>query len=87
LDFNHSGDLLALAFLYVSIVPGNAPGAGSTLFWPSRPGETYQVQFKDDLSAPTWQTVNGSVTITANVATLTDLAPAIGQRFYRVVAF
>jgi Tol biopolymer transport system component len=87
LDFNHGGDVLALAFLYVSIVPGTAPDIGATLTWPSRPGETYEVQFKDDLGEPSWQQVSGSVVIDGNQASLTDLAPASGQRFYRVLAY
>ena len=86
-DFNQSGDVLGQAFLHVSIVPGNAPGIGPTLSWPARPGETYHVQFKDDLNEPAWQQVSGNVTITGNQASITDLAPAPGQRFYRVSAF
>ncbi|MEJ0089285.1 MAG: hypothetical protein WDM80_06000 [Limisphaerales bacterium] len=87
LDFNHNGDVLALMFLYVSIVPDNGSGAGPMLTWPNRPGETYQVQFKDSLSDPAWQDVGGSVTVIGNRASVQNLVPSTGQRFYRVVAF
>jgi Tol biopolymer transport system component len=85
-DFNHSGDLFALTLLYASIVTGTN-GQGPTLSWPARPGENYRVQFKSNLSDTNWQDVSGNVVITGNQAQFTDLAPASGQRFYRVVAF
>ena len=85
-DFNHGSDLFALALLYASIIPATS-GHGPTLTWLVRPGETYQVQFKNTLSDPDWQNVSGTVTITGDQAQLTDLAPANSQRFYRVAAF
>ena len=84
-NVSHGSDVFALAFLYATIVPATA-GHGPTLSWPARPGETYQVQFKNTLSDTVWQNVSGTVTLTGNQAQLTDLAPASGQRFYRVVA-
>lgn len=86
MDFNHAGDVFSLAFLYASTSPGSSAVVGPTLTWPSRPGETYRVQFKDNLGDPSWQDVSGTVTVTGNQASLTDTAPAVGQRFYRVVA-
>ena len=87
LDFNQSQDVFVLALLYASITPSSAPGQGPTLNWPARPDETYHVQFKQNLSDSVWQEVNGAVTVTGNRASLTDLAPGTGQRFYRVVTF
>ena len=66
---------------------GSAPGAAPTLTWPNRSGETYHVQFKNDLSEPAWQEVGGTVIITGNRASLTDPAPASGPRFYRVATY
>lgn len=86
-DFNQSGDVFALPFLYVTVLPGSAPGTGPTLTWPNRSGETYHVQFKSDLSEPAWQEVGGTVTITGNRASLTDPAPASAPRFYRVITY
>jgi Tol biopolymer transport system component len=86
-DFNHWEDMFELALLYASISPASVPGQGPMLTWPARPGESYQVQFKNSLSDALWQPVVGSVTIVGNQAHLTDLAPAAGERFYRVTAF
>jgi Tol biopolymer transport system component len=82
-DFNHWGDVLALGLLYASI----AFDQGPTIMWPARPGETYAVEFKDALTDPGWQPVSGTVTISGSQAQLIDLAPASGQRFYRVVGY
>ncbi|MBE0544767.1 MAG: PD40 domain-containing protein [Verrucomicrobia bacterium] len=84
-DFNSSSDLFAFGLLYATIVPGNTTSEGSTISWPAFPGQTYRVQYKDNLDDPTWQDVTGTVTIVGNTGFLTDLAPAAGQRFYRVV--
>ena len=86
-DLNHWDDVFGFALLYVSVAPGNGPGQGPVLTWPARPGESYQVQFKDNLDEPSWGQVTGTVTFMGNQAQLTDLAPASAQRFYRVVAF
>lgn len=85
-DFNQGSDVVALSFLYGSITLGGA-GQGPTLTWLARLGEGYHVQFKTTLSDGNWQDVTGVVTITGNQAQLTDLAPASGQRFYRITAF
>jgi len=87
LDYNDSEDVFVLALLYASITASSTPGQGPTLSWPARPGETYHVQFKNSLSESVWQEVNGTVTVTGNRASVTDLAPGTGQRFYRVVTF
>jgi hypothetical protein len=85
-DFNHSDDVLGLGFLYASIAY-DLPGPAPIITWPARPGESYHVQFKDLLTDLSWQDVSGTVTITGSQAQLTDLAPASGQRFYRVVGY
>jgi hypothetical protein len=84
-DFNWASDVFALGFLYVSVT--TSPASGPTLTWPARPGETYEVQFKNGLNDAQWQAVTGNIAIQGNQGHLTDLAPSTGQRFYRVVAF
>jgi hypothetical protein len=84
-DFNSTSDVFAFGLLYATILPAEPPGEGSTISWPALPGESYRVQYKDNLDDPTWQDVTGTVTIVGNTGFLTDLAPAAGQRFYRVV--
>jgi hypothetical protein len=51
------------------------------------PGAGYTVQFKDNLTDPNWQTVNGNVVIVGGQAAITDLAPNPTNRFYRIVAY
>jgi len=84
-DFNSASDLFAFGLLCATILPGATPGEGPTISWPALPGETYRVQYKDELEDATWQDVTGTVTITGNQGSLTDLAPAAGHRFYRVL--
>jgi hypothetical protein len=84
-DFNSGSDVFAFGLLYATIVPGDTPGEGSTISWPAVPGQTYRVQYKDSLGDATWQDVTGTVTTVGSAGFLTDLAPAAGQRFYRVV--
>jgi len=87
LDFNQGGDVFELAFLYASVTPGTVPGQGVTINWPNRPGETYHVQYKNDLDAAAWQETGGTVILTGNQAQLTDPSPAGSPRFYRVVVY
>jgi hypothetical protein len=56
------------------------------LAWPAVFGKSYHVQFKNSLADPGWQALAGSVTLVGTKAYLYDLAPAAGQRFYRVMA-
>ena len=84
-DFNDSSDVFAFNFPYATLVTGNAPGGNPILSWPAISGQTYRVQYKNNLDDTNWQEVADTVTITGNTAHLTDLAPAAGQRFYRVI--
>jgi Tol biopolymer transport system component len=80
-DFNSSADVFALSLLYANI---SLTLQGPTITWPTQPGETYHVQFKNSLSDANWQEVSGVITFAGEQAQLTDLAPPIGQRFYRI---
>jgi hypothetical protein len=85
-DFNQAADIVAYEFFYADITPGAAPGDGPVISWPFVPGLSYHVQFKNDLSEPSWQEVGGVITVLGNRASTTDPSPSSGQRFYRVVA-
>jgi hypothetical protein len=85
-DFNGNGDVFGYAFLYLSITASPTPGGGPILSWPVAPGETYLVQYKNHLTDSSWLPVSGTISIQGNRGSLTDLAPATGQRFYRVIA-
>jgi len=82
-DFNSSADVFVLSLLYATV---SLTLEGPTISWPTQPGETYHVQFKDSLSDANWQEVSGVITFTGERAQLTDLASSNGQRFYRIAA-
>jgi hypothetical protein len=82
-DFNQSGDLFAFMFLYATVTPG-VPGP--TVSWPATPGISYLVQFTTNLSDPDWQSLNGTISVLGNQASLQDVSPGAFQRFYRIVA-
>lgn len=60
-------------------------GQNVSITWPTAPGKTYQVQFKNDLNDSSWQNLDGNVVLQGNQAVLPDSVSAIGQKFYRVV--
>ena len=74
----------------ISGITAGAAGQNSitgnpVIIWPATPGTSYQVQFTDNLSDPTWQNVTGSMIFVGNNGQIMDLSPAPGQRFYRIV--
>jgi hypothetical protein len=60
---------------------------GPLLSWPTVPGKTYQVQFKNTLSDPAWQDLSGDVSTVGNLEYFRDISPGPVLRFYRVKAF
>jgi Tol biopolymer transport system component len=94
-DFNQSGDLLAVKFYSSNSAPvfkceiifAPASGHPPTLSWAASFGTAYQVQFKDNLSDPVWQVLNGNVTVIGDRGYAIDFNPSPGYRFYRVMAF
>jgi hypothetical protein len=94
-DWNRASDLFAfnlfaagmIPTFYVQVSPGASPNQNPTLIWPVQAGKTYQVQFKNNLTDPAWQTLPGDVTILGSTAYFTDSTPVTGQRFYQVVGF
>jgi hypothetical protein len=82
-DFNQYDDLFSLTLQYLAAITS---GAGNpTISWPASTSQTYSVQYKDDLTDPTWSTVSGTVTINGNRAYLTDTTMTSSHRFYRIV--
>ena len=91
-EFSQGNNVFAL-----SLYPSNAvypfsvaivrPAPSSlrpTLIWPAVSGKTYGVQFKDNLNDP-WQDLDAEITYVGGSGYTTDLAPAAGRRFYRIV--
>jgi len=67
------------------IVYADPSGQNPLLTWPAVQGKSYSVQFKNALEETTWQDLNGNVNLIGHTGYATDLVPAIGQRYYRVV--
>jgi hypothetical protein len=102
-DFNQGGDTFIVQVVSTNSISGStnpppvfageliyAPASGQggpSLTWPVIPGAGYTVQFKDNLTDPNWQTVNGNVVIVGGQAAITDSAPNPTNRFYRIVAY
>jgi hypothetical protein len=92
-DFNHNSDVFAYS-LYSSntippfsagIVSPAAPGLPPTITWPVVQGKFYQAQFKDRLTDPFWQSLNGNLILMGATGYLYDFAPNPNQRFYRIL--
>lgn len=60
------------------------PAGAVSLSFPTSPGHTYRVEFKDDLSAPAWLPLGTDHFATTQTLTITDPGAGGGQRFYRV---
>ena len=56
------------------------------LRWASSPGQTYHVECKPNLTAPSWQQLSGPITATGAIAQGTDQFQPAANRFYRVSA-
>jgi hypothetical protein len=67
-------------------VPLTVQTAGTNLFinWPAVAGQTYQLQYKDDLAAPAWTPVGNPVTGTGVPLTLTNNFGGSAQRYFRL---
>ncbi len=94
-DFNATQDVFAYLFTPVVVVVDPHPvfecdalvtGDGATeVSWKAAPGRAYRVQFKDDLGAPVWSELAGTVGILGSRARISDAtAGGVRQRFYRV---
>lgn len=94
-DFNNGVNIFAynlyasgqIPLFAASIVRRVAAGQGPWITWPIVPGKTYTVQFKNSLSDPTWQDLNGNVVFVGNQGFCNDLSVGSGPRFYRVTAY
>ena len=59
-------------------------GANIILSWPAATGQTYQLEYKDDLTDPTWTPVGSPMTGTGGTLTITNSAGDSPQRFFRL---
>lgn len=86
-DFNTAGDMFAYSFFYLNETLASSSPAVIVLNWPVIPGQTYQAQYKTNLTDVEWQNLGGVVGIMGNQAFLTNpYVPFNAQQFYRVTA-
>lgn len=62
-----------------------APDGAVHLTWSTRPGQTYQVQYRDELSSGAWLDLGSPITAQAGSATAEDPMGNRRERYYRVV--
>lgn len=67
-------------------VPLNLQISGTNLFlnWPGAAGQTYQLEYKDDLITPTWTPLGDAVIGTGGMLVLTNNFGASAHRFFRL---
>jgi YVTN family beta-propeller protein len=58
---------------------------GLTVFWNSRSGDIYQVQYKDRLSDSLWTNLGPPLTANSSVTSIKDFTGTHNSRFYRVM--
>jgi Tol biopolymer transport system component len=88
-DFNFDSDIFAYALypFVAQIIAATSPASSPAITWPAAPGKSYSVQYKNNLTDASWQSITGGVTIIGTQGVFSDPAPAATQRFYRIVAF
>jgi len=59
-------------------------GANLILSWPSVAGQQYQLEYKEDLSTPTWTPLGSPVTGDGGTLTAINNFGASNQRFFRL---
>jgi hypothetical protein len=67
-------------------VPMTIQPSGTNLWltWPGVAGQSYQLEYKDDLTAPTWTPLGSPVTGTGGTLTTTNNFGAASQRYFRL---
>jgi lamin tail-like protein/carbohydrate binding protein with CBM4/9 domain len=60
-------------------------GGNLMLNWPSTVGLNYQIQYKDDLTAPTWTPLGSPLAGTGAFISVTNNFTSSAQRFYRIL--
>ena len=67
-------------------VPLTIQTFGTNLFlnWPGVAGQTYQLEYKDDLNAPAWTSLGSAVTGNGGTLILSNTFGASTQRFFRL---
>jgi hypothetical protein len=60
-------------------------GGQMTFAWQTVTGQSYQLEYKDNLAAPTWTLIPGSIPGTGNAIVVTNNLGVSPQRFFRLL--
>jgi hypothetical protein len=63
-----------------------ANNEAAVITWSSQAGQTYWLQYKDNLSDTNWQNAMTNVTAEGSTTSATNLLDSAPSRFYRVMA-
>ncbi len=90
-----TGKAQGLAIDNLTFSAGNGPlqapmtiqtvGTNLILTWPGAAGQTYQLQYKNDLADPTWTPVGGTIPGADGTMTVTNGVGTSTQRYFRLV--
>jgi hypothetical protein len=70
---------------YAQLIPAGTFGSNPVIRWPLASGESYQVQYKTNLTDSVWLNLPGVAAFIGANGYFGDPSPAPGQRFYRIV--
>ncbi len=80
------------SFVVVVAIPGSLfiqsisiTNGVAVISWNSQPGQTYRLQYTDNMLAPAWQDVLPAVTATGSTTTATNAVGPTTERYYRIV--
>ena len=83
--FNGAGSPGPASRPFVQLIPIGTFGSNPVISWPLASGESYQVQFKTNLTDSAWLNLPGNAAFIGATGFFGDPSPAPGQRFYRIV--
>ena len=70
---------------FAQYLPAGSFAPNPTISWPLASGDTYHVQYKNDLSDPAWQDLPANITFIGDTGYISDPSPPSDKRFYRVL--
>jgi hypothetical protein len=80
-----SGSTNSASIFYAQLFPAGSFAPNPTISWSLASGKTYQVQYKNGLGDPLWQSLPGSITFMGDTGYVIDPSPPPDKRFYRIV--
>jgi len=79
------GSTNSASVFYAQLFPAGSFAPNPVVSWPLASGQTYQVQYKNDLGDPAWQNLPGNLTFIGDTGYITDWSPPPDKRFYRII--